>query len=513
MPVPCPPPPLNIDALRRELQARTPQVPVAVIETHISWVLLAPELAYKLKKPVQLGFLDFGTRQARQRFCEEEVRLNARLAPGLYLDVVPVFGTPGAPSFLPGAAVIDHAVRMRRFAAGALFSEKLAEGRLLPQDIDKLARRIAEFHAGAPAAGVSTAYGTPQAIESAVLGVLSALEAHEGAAPLAPLREWLLRQAVALRPVWEERRRGGYVRECHGDLHLANVTEWDGDVVAFDCIEFDPALRWIDVMSDVAFVVMDLLAHERRDLAFRFLDRWLERTGDHAGLAVLRHAVVYRAMVRALVARLRPAGREPAAGADYLACARRSAAPGDPRLLITHGVSGSGKTHVTGRLLELAGAVRVRSDVERKRLFGLQALQRSAGVVADGIYGAQATERTFATLRERARVSLLAGHPTIVDAAFLRRHERASFEALARELQVPFAILHCHAGGGVLRQRVQRRRQEGADASEADVDVLERQLATREPLSARESARAIDVDSSGTVDIEGLWKRWSGTSS
>jgi aminoglycoside phosphotransferase family enzyme/predicted kinase len=496
---------LEIEALRRHLQARSPGSPVQLIETHISWVLLSSEFAYKLKKPVKLGFLDFSTPQLRQRFCDEELRLNRRLAPNLYIDVVPVTGTTDAPEFGPGPA-IDHAVRMRRFPAGSLFSERLAAGRLESTHVDALAQRVADFHLAAPVAGEAMPYGTPQAIHSAAMQLLVRLEAHEGADTLRPLRRWLEEAALRLAPTWESRRRTGWVRECHGDLHLANAAMYDGDVIAFDCIEFDPALRWIDVMSDVAFIVMDLMAHERRDLAFRFLDVWLTQTGDHAGLAVLRHGLVYRALVRALVARLRPAGS--ASGPDYLALARRLAAPGDARLALMHGLSGSGKTFWSQRLLERVAAVRLRSDVERKRLFGLKAEQRSADVVPEGIYTPEATERTFATLRERAALSLRAGWPTIVDATFLRQHERTAFERVARDLDVPFAILHCHAPAPELRRRIRHRRMHGHDASEADLAVLEEQLARQEPLDEAQMQQVVDIDTGEPVDIATVEQRW-----
>ncbi|HEX6364436.1 MAG TPA: aminoglycoside phosphotransferase, partial [Albitalea sp.] len=239
---------LDVDALQRALQARSPREPVRRIETHISWVFLCGPLAIKLKKPVRLGFLDFGSVEARRVACEEELRLNRRLAPGLYIDVVAVRGTPDAPH-LGGStgAVIDHAVRMRRFPDGALFSERLAAGALSPAHVDRLAWRIAAFHEAAPCVEAGAPFGTPELVRAAARQVLDALAAHAGAGAVEPVRDWLEAEAARLAPAWAERRAGGRVREVHGDLHLANAAVVDGDVVAFDCIEFDPALRWIDV--------------------------------------------------------------------------------------------------------------------------------------------------------------------------------------------------------------------------------------------------------------------------
>jgi predicted kinase len=393
---------------------------------------------------------------------------------------------------------------MRRFPDGGLFSERLAAGLLSAAQVERLARNIAQFHLAAPVADAASPYGTPQAIEAATSAVVASIASQGDPADLAPVRRWLDAQAPLLRPVWMERRALGRVREGHGDLHLANATVLDGEVVAFDCIEFDPGLRWIDVMNDVAFMVMDLLAHERRDLAFRFLDTWLESTGDHRGLTVLRHYLVGRALVRALVARLRPPPARGQADAtpDYLSLARRIAdAPADARLLITHGVAGSGKSWVTQRLLEHVGAVRLRSDVERKRLHGLAPLERSAPFVPGGIYGEDATRRTYDTLLERAAWALRAGWPTLVDATFLRRAERERFARLAADLDVPFAVLHCHAPAATLHERILARAHGQRDASEADEAVLAQQQRSPDPLTDEERRRTLDVDTTQPLDV------------
>lgn len=507
-----------IDALRVRLQAATGQ-PVALQETHISWVLLTGHLAYKLKKPVHFPFVDFSTLALRKHFCEEELRLNKRLAPALYLGVVPVCGTPQAPRIgRIGEACepFDYAVRMQRFPAGALLSERLAAGGggLLPEHLDRLARRLADFHRDAP---VKPPAASPIAAGKEVLGpvrkVLQQLRADGDSPPSAALQAWVDALVPDLRNAWFSRRNSGAVRECHGDLHLANTVLIGDEAIAFDCIEFDPALRWIDVMSDVAFLTMDLTAHGRSDLAFRFLDGYLQRGGDYAGVRVLRFYEVYRAMVRGLVHHVASRPTETASGAasnpDYLACAQRLAqtAGGPARLLITHGLSGSGKSTIAQRLLELAGAIRLRSDVERKRLFGFEALQRSDARTVD-IYTPDATRRTFWRLKECARTALQAGYPVIVDAAFLSRAQRGAFQALAAEMSARFTIMHCRASESNLRQRVTARGETGNDASEANVNVLERQLASQEPLDADERALAITVDTGRPVDVTALRARW-----
>lgn len=457
-----------------------------IMETHISWVLLARDRAYKIKKPVHLPFVNYASPQARLRFCEEEVRLNRRLAPSLYLGVTRITGAPHSPGLDGEGPALEYAVRMRRFAPGALLSEKADEGDLGAGDIDELAALLASFHESAPRAETASGFaGAPQRRQAALAALEGARPLMDEAAHVA-LKAWLETEATALAALWTARLADGRVRECHGDLHLANIVSLDGGVAAFDCIEFDPALRWIDVLDDIAFVVMDLWAHQRKDLCFRFLNAWLDRTGDHGGLPALRFAVIYRALVRAQVEQLRDAGGPVAR--RYLDTALAWAAPGDARsnvrLFITHGLPGSGKTFTSQRIVERECAIRLRSDVERKRLHGLGMLEDSRAKGLD-LYRAEAGARTYSHLFAMARTALRAGYPVILDAAFLRRAEREEAHALALDMRVPFCIVDCEAPLDVLRARLLARR---GDASEADAAVLDGLRKTAEPLSAREHA-------------------------
>jgi aminoglycoside phosphotransferase family enzyme/predicted kinase len=480
-----------VAALARTLQAR-------VVETHISWVLLAGEHAWKIKKPVRLGFLDFGTLAQRERLCHEELRLNRRLAPTLYLAVEPIGGTPQAPA-LGDTPAIEVALKMQRFPDGALFSERLAAGSLHGRIVDRLAQRLAAFHRDAPVAPAGSPYGGAAAIGAEFGQLLGDLAAR--GADVTDLRAWADARRAALHAAFEARLAGGFVREGHGDLHLANlIVLGDDDATAFDGIEFDPALRWIDIQADIAFPVMDFVAHGRRDLAFRFLDHWLAETGDHAGLGVLPVHVVARALVRALVARLRPGSTGP----DYLAVARQWCSPPGARLLITHGLSGSGKSHAAAQLLEAVGAIRLRSDVERKRLHGLRPLEVSPPAQRQTLYGVDASRRTFDRLHALADAALRAGWPVIVDAAFLRAAERDAFRDLARSLAVPFAILHCEAPAQVLHERLQARAARGDDPSEADAQVLAMQQRIEQPLRVDERAMALDA----ADGIAAIARRW-----
>jgi hypothetical protein len=482
---------------------------IDVIETHISWVVLAGEFAYKIKKPVNLGFLDFSSLDKRRFYCEEELRLNRRLAPGLYLDVVAITGTAEQPVFNGAGEAIEYAVRMTRFPQEALLDRLLEQGALTPQHIDALAAEIAAFHGTVAVAGADSPFGAPQRVLTPAIENFRQIRAlpdsHADLAALDALQAWTEGRYSALEQTLARRKRDGFVRECHGDLHLGNVALIDGRITLFDCMEFSENLRWIDVMSEIAFLVMDLLDRGRVDLAYRALNAWLEATGDYAGLAVLRFYLVYRAMVRAKVNAIRAAqaGLQPDERASvmeryrgYIRLAQGFAAESRPLLAITHGLSGSGKTTATQLLLESIGAVRIRSDVERRRLFGLAAHERSRSGVASGLYGADATGLTYRHLETLAGAIVRAGFPAIVDAAFLQRAQRDGFRQLANTLGVPFAILDFPADEATLRQRIAARMAQGRDASEADLAVLEHQFATEQPLAADEIPLTIDVAAS-----------------
>ena len=501
-----------VDRLRESSRYPHPAGRVELIETHISWVLLAGEYAYKLKKPVDLGFLDFTALAARKRYCEEELRLNRRTAPALYLEVVPIGGTPDDPR-LGATPAIEYAVKMRRFEQDTLLDRVAKRGALTPADVDALAAAVADIHARVERAPHDSAWGSPERVAAFAEQNFEQIDPL-AAAPvdiehLDALRTWIGHEFTERREIFAERRRAGFVRECHGDLHLGNIALIEGAPVAFDCIEFNADLRWIDVMSEVAFLVMDLLDHRLDAFAWRCLNRYLELTGDYEGLAVVRFYLVYRAVVRAKIAcmRAQQPGLDAAAQArlageyrGYFELARRLAESERPAIVLMHGLSGSGKTTVAQALLEQLGAIRVRSDIERKRLHGLGALTRTHAALDAGVYGAEATRRTYDRLAAAARAIVDAGLPAIVDAASLGRTDRDAFRDLAHALGVPFAIATCAAPEAVLRARIATRERAGTDASEATTAVLERQLATQEPLGADERRDAVVFRTDGGAE-------------
>lgn len=495
-----------------------PVAEVRIIETHISWIVLTGSCAYKIKKPVNLGFLDFSTLGLRRHYCEEELRLNRRLAPELYLELVEIRGMPQAPRVGGDGPVLEYAIRMREFPQESLASRALARGAFDASHVDALATVIAEFHARVPLARAHESYGTPEAVLSAALQNFEQMLPLTKAAPddraLRALHQWTEREFASRRGAFATRKHQGFVRECHGDLHLGNIVVLDGRAVPFDCIEFNDNLRWIDVMNEAAYLAMDLEDRGRGDLRWRFLNRYLEATGDYAGLAVLPFYLVYRALVRAKVHLMR--SRQPGvrrsekarlarAFQDYLRLAGRLAAPERIALILAHGLSGCGKTTLTQPLVEALGAVRLRSDLERKRLHGLAPLSSSGSGLESGIYTAEATAAIYRRLGELAQEALRAGFSVVVDAAFLRRPERDAFRAIAERLDAPFLILDFHAPLAVLRARVAERLARADDASEADLAVLDQQLAAREPLTPAEMAAAFAVDATGPVSHE-MWR-------
>ncbi|WP_255398893.1 bifunctional aminoglycoside phosphotransferase/ATP-binding protein [Nitrosovibrio sp. Nv6] len=493
---------------------------VRLAETHISCVLLAGRYAYKIKKPVDLGFLNFTSLASRRYYCDEEIRLNRRLAPKIYLDVIPIGGTPERPEFgaLPA---IEYAIRMRRFPASGQFDRLAAHNKILPEHIDSLAFKIADFHNALPVTEAASAFGSPDVIYSAVAQTLdrlqAALKGSKDEGSVAALRHASEKEYAGCKKHFVHRHAQGFIRECHGDLHLGNIALIDGQPVPFDGIEFDPALRWIDVMSEVAFTVMDLLHYKRADLAYRFLNGYLEVTGDYDGVSVLRFYIVYRAAVRAMVNAIRArqtslSKRVKAEGLarcrSFLALAVERVGYYQPGLVITHGLPGSGKTTFAQAALEQLQAIRIRSDVERKRLFGLAPLADSS-THASSIYSADATRRTYARLLELAKGLLTAGMPVIVDAAFLNQNEREHFRQLAHELAAPFAIASMKSSTATLRSRIMQRQSQSNDASEADLAVLELLQEKQEALSAQERAVTVEFvnEEAGITADEPAWKK------
>lgn len=487
---------------------------VNLLETHISWVLLTGAFAYKIKKPVHFEFLDYSDLSLRRHFCEEEIRLNRRLAPQLYLEVIPITGTAEQPILGAAGVAIEYAVKMRQFDPNLGFNRLAVNSALEDWQIDRLCDRLADFHSRAPKLA-------PSAVAEKVAQIQrAALQNFEDSKPIAKcngqgnllvqLREWTLRKFSECENAILERAEKGMVRECHGDLHLGNIVLFDDQPVPFDCIEFNEHMRWIDVIDEIAFVVMDLQANRNQQFGYRLLNRYLQITGDYAALAVFDYYRVYRAMVRAKVAQI---GVDSNTGysarkqvfesryRNYVSLARACSVKRRVMLIITHGFSGSGKSSLASRIAELLPAIQIRSDVERKRLAANHPNTKS------DLYAQDMTWRTYRYLANLAGEILQSGCSVIVDATFLRRHWRDHFRELADSQGIPYVILDIRTRQAILKDRIRQRLALHADPSDADLRVLELQQKNCEALTECEIEHAILVDSGEEIDYQRLADR------
>ena len=477
-----------------------PVGPIKLIETHISWVFLTGPFAYKVKKPCKLEFLDFSTLERRRHFCAEEIRLNRRFAPQLYLEAVPITGTPDAPQVGGAGEPIEWAVKLVQFDEADRLDARFEAGRIDAAGCRALGGAIARVQATQAVALPGSGHGTPQRLRAVFRMNLDEIRRHrpDAAARADAIEAWLEARLAGGRAAFEDRLATGRIRECHGDLHLANLVLLDGRPVAFDSIEFNPDLRWIDVASDIAFLTMDLESRGRPDLAAQVTSAWMEDADDHGAAAVLPVHRVARAVVRGAVAAIRsaqddcPAAAKAVARGDcdrYLDLAERLAAPPRPVLFLTSGVSGSGKTTLAAECVSAFGAVRLRSDVERKRLFSMAADDRPADEEATrALYAVETTRRVYERLSALARRLLVAGSSVVVDATCQARWQRDLLAAVGRDAGARIVWLEIDLPVELLLARVAARAAAGHDPSDATADTVRAQITAREPIAPEELA-------------------------
>lgn len=506
-------------ALSRPEAYPHPAGTIEVVETHISRIFLTRGWAYKLKKPVNLGFLDFSTLGKRKYYCEEELRLNLRLCPEIYLEVVPVVQTDS--DYFIGSrgeksTVVDYMVKMVRFDRSSELDRLLAKKRLTKELVDRISETVSAFHQGLLPAPGNSPFGRPDILIQPMLANFN----HTGEITsdrkeierLEKLKTWTVQEHRRLSPFFLLRKNGGFIRQCHGDMHTGNMVLWNGKVCIFDCIEFNEILSIIDVISDLAFLFMDLKHGGEPGLAWRLLNNYLFQTGDYASLPVLGFYTVYRAMVRAKVTAIRyaqtmngnPDKEILEEHRSYIRLAEECTRKRKPLLMITCGVSGSGKTTVATEIASLLECLHLRSDIERKRIAGMAPLERSGEDRKNTIYAQNSSEKTYRRLLDLAAISLKEGIPVIVDATFLQREKRERFRELASEIRCPFRILLFHAKEKNLAERVVKRLGENRDASEADLDVLRMQLQNWISLSKEESSMTTEIITDEPVDFEAL---------
>ena len=474
----------------------------SLIETHISCVILTGEFAYKIKKNVDLGFVDYTSMEKRKHFCELEVQLNRRFAPEIYLGVVPVYSLENTLKFgelgeldspETGSSTIDYAVKMKQFPQDAIIAQRMEHPELTGQAVEDFGRSLAKMHGHSESAIPTLPFVAPEQILADAIEnfetLLVSLAEDPRFEPLSRLEKWTRSKESKLVNRFADRLARGLVKRCHGDLHLKNVIQVDGKLIAFDGIEFNEKFRCIDVLSELAFPVMDFFARGRSGLGWRLMNAYLEANADYSDLDVLQFYLVYRAMVRAKVAWLNPDNHTLARRAEYLTTDNPTdpfAGPWDkylkvaqyfafgliPSLSITHGFSGSGKSTIAMQMIEQQGGIRIRSDALRHELADQFKVSNK--------YSAAMNDWVYATLAQRSAAGIRAGFPVIADATFLKEARRQPFLEIARRMKCPFTILDCDVPYEELCRRLRARTN---DPSEADIAALDLQLNNHDPLT------------------------------
>jgi aminoglycoside phosphotransferase family enzyme/predicted kinase len=481
---------------------------VEVIETHLAWIFLAGHFAYKVKRPVRLPFVDQRSLDKRAFLCAEELRLNRRFAPDLYMEVVKIVNVGGAPRIGSQGSVLDFAVRMRKFDRSQQLDRLLASGSIAAEELEAFGERVAVQHEKLPRSGEAQPWGWPAAVRRIHSENASQCEAalssrfgiEYAAGPIAALMAQRLEALGALMTV---RIAEGAVRECHGDLHSRNIVRHEGRLTAYDCLEFEPEFRWIDVAEEVAFLTVDLEARGHPHHAHAFLSGWLTHSGDYVACRLINLYEAHHALVRAKVIALSPddSGDSDQVSLERveacLAAARSALNRKNPTLIVISGLSGSGKTTLARKLAKELPAVHLRSDIERKRLAGFAPRVSSQSSLGGGLYSAEQSARVYERLQACAFASLTGGFNTIVDATFNLRAERQRFRELADRAGMKLMFLRCHAPVEILRSRIRHRAARGDDASEATLDVLDWQLARAEAVNPQERLEVLQIDTRG----------------
>ncbi|MGL5060245.1 MAG: AAA family ATPase [Microcoleus sp.] len=505
--------PLIQQMLQPEFYPHRVTEPVRLIQTHISFVLLTGDYTYKIKKPVNFGFLDYSTVEKRQHFCTQELLMNRRTAPEIYLEVLPIFQKDdrfylGSASINADEIPVEWTLKMREFPQESLFLSLLERGQLTEELMVELGREVAQFHSTANSTEYIRSFGEVSQIRTAIDNNYKISQKYIGGpqtqAQYDETKQYTDSFFADNQELFASRIANNKICECHGDLHLRNIALWQDKILLFDCIEFNEPFRFVDVMYDVAFAVMDLEFRGHQELGNAFLNAYIEQTGDWEGLQLLPMYLSRQAYVRAKVTSLMLDDREiPNAekqeisqtAASYYKQAWEYTKPHQGKLTLMSGLSGSGKSTIARYLSRKTNAIHIRSDAVRKHLGGIPLNQRGS---AD-LYSEEMTFKTYNRLLELGIMLAQKGWEVILDAKFDRVNLRARAIEIAQSCQLPLQIIYCTAPIEVLRERLEQRQ---GDIADATAELLNSQQAAFEHFTAAEQIYVKSVNSDRDVQVQ-----------
>ena len=499
---------------------------VELLQTHISWLFLTDSHVFKIKKPVNFGFLDFSTLELRHFYCAEEVRLNRRLCPDMYEQVIALRETDAGAAFTGNGTIIEYAVMMKRLPADRMLDRLVDNGSITLEEIERIAREIARFHATAQTSPHISQCGSLEQIRFNWNENFQQTEVFSSStlppAVCRTIRSYVDSFLERHRSLFEERIQRGYIRDGDGDLHLGNICLYNNSAYIFDCIEFNERFRFGDTAADLAFLLMDLDYHHRPDLSEAVLSTYISASGDGGIMALIPFYKIYRAFVRGKVESMRllddgiteaeQAAAEKRAG-SYFRLAQgycvREALP--PTLYITCGTMGSGKSTLAGQISFELGLANFNSDRIRKKLAHIPPESAVHVPFSSGLYSREMTRQTYCRLEQLAATELSAGRSVVIDASFGSASEREVFSHVAAAHHARFIILSVECDQQEQQKRLQHRTAEGASVSDGRLELLQQQINTFEfPHTAEKQVVTITSGEATEQVLNTLYQRLLG---